>query len=88
MSPIRKAILAVSMVGSTLIGGGIGAALFAGSSANAQTTPATTAPATIAPAANAPAPGTFHSNEDATHEAGESAAREAQETAGQMPTVP
>jgi hypothetical protein len=88
MSPIRKAILAVSMVGSTLIGGGIGAALFAGSSANAQTTPATTAPATSAPAANAPAPGTFHSNEDATHEAGESAAREAQETAGQMPTVP
>jgi len=76
------------MVGSTLIGGGIGAALFAGSSANAQTTPATTAPATSAPAANAPAPGTFHSNEDATHEAGESAAREAQETAGQMPTVP
>jgi hypothetical protein len=88
MSPIRKAILAVSMVGSTLIGGGIGAALFAGSSANAQTTPATTAPATSAPAANSPAPGTFHSNEDATHEAGESAAREAQETAGQMPTVP
>jgi hypothetical protein len=32
--------------------------------------------------------GTFHSNEDATHEAGESAAREAQENAGQVPTVP
>jgi hypothetical protein len=28
------------------------------------------------------------SNEDATHEAGESAAREAQENAGQRPTVP
>jgi hypothetical protein len=27
-------------------------------------------------------------NEDATHEAGESAAREAQENAGQFPTVP
>ncbi len=32
--------------------------------------------------------GTFHPNEDRTHEAGESAAREAQETAGQVPTVP
>ena len=32
--------------------------------------------------------GTFHSNEDPTHAAGESAAREAQENAGQMPTVP
>ncbi len=87
MSPLRKAILAVSMVGSTLVGGGIGAALFAGSSASAQTTPST-APAATAPAAAAPAAGTFHSNENATHEAGESAAREAQETAGQMPTVP
>jgi len=28
------------------------------------------------------------SNENATHEAGESAAREAQENAGQVPTVP
>lgn len=37
----------------------------------------------------APAPnGAFHPNEDPTHEAGESAAREAQENAGQMPTVP
>jgi len=32
--------------------------------------------------------GTFVPNEDATHEAGESAAREAQENAGQVPTVP
>jgi len=33
-------------------------------------------------------PGKFVPNEDATHEAGESAAREAQENAGQVPTVP
>ena len=32
--------------------------------------------------------GTFTPNEDPTHEAGESAAREAQENAGQRPTVP
>ncbi|MDQ6614439.1 MAG: hypothetical protein M3083_06770 [Actinomycetota bacterium] len=91
MTPIRKAILAVAMVGSTLVGGGIGAALFAGSSANAastQTTP-TTAPAASGSSGPAVAPsGTFHPNEDATHEAGESAAREAQENAGQRPTVP
>jgi hypothetical protein len=85
MSPVRKAILATAMVGSTLVGGGIGAALFAGSSASAQTTPTTT-PAAAAPGVTAG--GTFHSNEDATHEAGESAAREAQEDAGQVPTVP
>lgn len=46
------------------------------------TTPSTTSPSTT------PAAGTFHSNEDPTHEAGESAAREAQENAGQVPTVP
>jgi hypothetical protein len=38
--------------------------------------------------ATAATPGTFTPNEDATHEAGESAAREAQENAGQVPTVP
>ena len=32
--------------------------------------------------------GTFVPNETAAHEAGESAAREAQENAGQVPTVP
>jgi hypothetical protein len=32
--------------------------------------------------------GKFVPNEDPTHEAGESAAREAQENAGQVPTVP
>jgi hypothetical protein len=81
-------------VKSLLIGAGISASLFTGGivgalvmsplgASAATTTPAaTTAPA--APAAGAP----FVSNENATHEAGESAAREAQENAGQMPTVP
>ena len=51
-----------------------------------------TSTATPAPSGSAAAggsqSGTFHSNEDPTHEAGESAAREAQENAGQFPTVP
>ncbi len=88
MSPIRKAVLAAAMVGSTFVGGAMGAALLTGSSASAtsqQTTP-TTAPAPSAPAVTPS--GGFHSNESATHEAGESAAREAQENAGQVPTVP
>ena len=33
-------------------------------------------------------PGTFKPNEDPAHEAGESAAREAQEDAGQVPNIP
>ncbi|HSS08399.1 MAG TPA: hypothetical protein VLL25_00845 [Acidimicrobiales bacterium] len=94
MSPFRKAAIAVAMVGSTLTGGAIGAALFTGSSSNAATTSTTTPAASSgssssAPSAASPAPsGTFHPNENAAHEAGESAQREAQENAGQFPTVP
>ncbi|OLC65514.1 MAG: hypothetical protein AUH69_09365 [Actinobacteria bacterium 13_1_40CM_4_65_12] len=67
-----------------LVGGVAGAALYGVStlSAAAATTAASPTPAPTA------ANGTFVSNEDATHEAGESAAREAQENAGQVPTVP
>jgi hypothetical protein len=56
-----------------------------------DTTTATSTPSSstgTAAAAATPAPGTFKSNEDTNHEAGESAAREAQENAGQAPTVP
>jgi hypothetical protein len=48
----------------------------------------TAAAATPTPAAPAAASGTFVPNEDPAHEATESAAREAQENAGQRPTVP
>jgi len=44
--------------------------------------------ATPTPTPAAAAPGKFVPNEDPAHEAGESAAREAQENAGQRPTVP
>jgi hypothetical protein len=59
------------------------------SSSAATTTPSTTTPSTTTPPpGTTPPSGTFHPNEDPTHEAGESAAREAQENAGQVPTVP
>lgn len=52
----------------------------------------TTTLTAAAAATPTPSPGTasgkFVPNEDPTHEAGESAAREAQENAGQVPTVP
>ena len=89
MNPIRKAVIATAMVGSTIAGGALGAYLFTGSAATAQTTSTTTAPSSSSSAPSTAAPGgTFHPNEDATHEAGESAAREAQENAGQVPTIP
>jgi hypothetical protein len=81
----RKAVLATAMAGSMLGGGAIGVAVFGAGSGTAQTTGSST----TAPAATNGAPsGTFKPNEDATHEKGESAQREAQEDAGQRPTVP
>jgi hypothetical protein len=65
-----------------LVGGAIGATAFGPSPGNAASTTSTPT------ATTATLSGTFQSNEDATHEAGESAAREAQETAGVFPTVP
>ena len=84
-----KALVGSAILGSMITGGAIGASLF-GTAASAQTSTTTTTPAaTSTPAATTtPAAGTFKPNEDPTHEAGESAAREAQENAGQMPTVP
>jgi hypothetical protein len=54
--------------------------------ATATSTPSSTS--TPSTGTTAPAAGTFTPNEDPTHEAGESAAREAQENAGQRPTLP
>lgn len=84
MSAIRKAVLAATVVGSMLVGGVGGAMLYstiiAASAASPSPTPSGGGTAT--------APGRFVPNEDPTHEAAESAAREAQENAGQVPTVP
>ena len=80
MNGIRKAALAAAIAGSMLIGGVGGAVLYA-------TT--LTASAAASPSPNpSSSTGKFVSNEDPAHEATESAAREAQENAGQVPTVP
>jgi hypothetical protein len=85
----RRSIAALAMAGSLLAGGAVGATVFSAGPSVADTTPTTTASSgSSTPAAVAPSTGTFKSNEDTTHEAGESAAREAQENAGQVPTVP
>jgi hypothetical protein len=89
MNRIKMTIAAGAMAASMLTGGVIGAALWSTSAvaASAATTP-TAATAASPTTGAAPAAGTFKPNEDPTHEAGESAAREAQENAGQVPTVP
>jgi hypothetical protein len=90
----RRAAVAVTSAG--LMVGGLAGGFLIAHAATGSTTVATATPApsgssssgsaTTDPAAAAP--GTFKPNEDPTHEAGESAAREAQENAGQRPTVP
>jgi len=81
---IAAVAIAISLAASGLIGGVIGALIVSSGSVGtvalaASTTTTATPPATA---------GKFVPNEDATHEAGESATREAQENAGQVPTVP
>jgi hypothetical protein len=82
MNTARKAILVSTVLGSMAAGGLLGATVLAPTASNAATTSSTTA------SNGGPPSGTFHSNENAAHEKTESAAREAQENAGQMPTVP
>lgn len=95
MNPGRKAIVALALVGSTITGGAIGATLFGPSAANAANTTTTipsgsssTSSGTQSPSSSTVTPGTFHSNEEASHEATESAAREAAENSGQIPAPP
>ena len=84
MFQVRKTVVGAAIAGSLLTGGAIGAVVAGPLAASAATS---TAAATTPSAATSPS-GKFVPNEDATHEAGESAAREAQENAGQVPTVP
>jgi hypothetical protein len=89
MSIVRRGVIA-AMVAGSMAGGALGATVISAASSSAATT-------TNAQTTNSPAPGgygqppqrggVFHSNENGTHEKSESAQREAQETAGQFPTV-
>jgi hypothetical protein len=76
MKPLRKSVAAATMAGALLTGGAAGALLFGPHVAGAQTT--TTAPDPSGTTAGS----TFKSNEDPTHEAGESAEQEAAEDSG------
>ena len=81
MNGVRKTVAAAAIAGSMLVGGVAGAVLYG-------VTTLTASAATPSPSPSSSSTGKFVPNEDATHEAGESAAREAQENAGQVPTVP
>jgi hypothetical protein len=82
---LKRAILAGMVTASMLGGGVVGATLFRATSTFAASNAGV--PANVRADASA-APGVFKSNEDPAHEATESAEREAQEDAGQVPTKP
>jgi len=84
MNRVRTAVTAAAIAGSMLVGGVVGATLYSVSALSAAAA-ANAASPTPTPSSST---GKFVPNEDPTHEAGESAAREAQENAGQVPTVP
>ena len=79
---VRRLVVAGAVAGSMLIGGIGGAALYA------TTIAASAASPSPSPSSSTSSAGKFVPNEDAAHEATESAAREAQENAGQVRTVP
>jgi hypothetical protein len=97
MTPMQRAVLVAGAAGSLLAGGVIGATLagpLAATASNGNGS-ANQAGSTsngggnygfLAAASAAPSAGTFKSNEDATHEKGETAAQEAAENSGQRPS--
>lgn len=84
---VRKLMVAGVVAGSMLVGGVGGAALYATTLA-AQAASPSPSPSSSSGSGPGTAGGKFVPNEDPAHEAAESAAREAQENAGQVPTVP
>lgn len=90
MNGIRKSVLAAAVAGSMLVGGVAGAVVYSATMLTASAASASPSPSSSSSSSSGSAttPGKFVPNEDPTHEAGESAAREAQENAGQVPTVP
>ena len=83
VSGVRKLVVAGVVASSMLVGGIGGAAIYATTIAASAASPSPTPSS-----GSSTTPGKFVPNEDPTHEAKESAAREAQENAGQVPTVP
>jgi hypothetical protein len=90
MAVMRRGMVALMVAGS-MAGGALGATVVSAASSNAATTGTTANSGASSPGVAGAGPqtgGVFHSNENASHEKTESAQREAQETAGQFPTVP
>jgi hypothetical protein len=100
MKPIRRGAT-LALVAASMAGGAVGATVISAASSNAATTNTTSTTSTT-PQGGMPGggpgghdgvgprgaqDGKFHSNENPAHEKTESAQREAQETAGQFPTV-
>src|SRR5205814_8213360 len=85
---IRKHDLAAIVGGSVLAGASIGAISFGAGSLSAVAATGTATGSGFRMDTPAASPGVFKPNEDPAHEATESAQREAQENAGQVPTVP
>jgi hypothetical protein len=75
------------LAAGSMAGGAVGATVISAASSSAATSTTTTpaAPTNPGPGQNG---GRFVPNENASHEQGESKQREAQENAGQRPTVP
>ena len=86
MIGVRKTIAAAAIAGSMLVGGVAGAIVYGATTLTAAA--ATPSPSPSSSGGASSPPGKFVPNEDPAHEATESAAREAQENAGQVPTVP
>ncbi|MFI5284003.1 MAG: hypothetical protein ACHQ0J_12880 [Candidatus Dormibacterales bacterium] len=86
MNGIKKTVIAAGIAGSMLVGGVVGAVMYGATTLSAAAATTAASPSPTAPG-TAPS-GKFVPNEDPAHEAGESAAREAQENAGQVPSVP
>jgi hypothetical protein len=83
MNVARRWVLIIIAAGS-IVGGALGGVVLNATTGKAASSNTTT---TIS-SSNATPSGTFRPNENTGHESGESAAREAQEDAGQFPTVP
>jgi hypothetical protein len=94
-----KTLKKVGLVGAGVVAGAVIATAVGANAATSSPSTSTPSTSTAGPSSSSAAPdrdgdhgpggnGTFRSNEDPAHEKGESAAREAQENAGQAPTVP
>ncbi|MEA2398504.1 MAG: hypothetical protein QOK25_2060 [Thermoleophilaceae bacterium] len=98
MDRMRRRVVVAALTASTFVGGAVGATVFSAASGSAKTSTTTAAPAAattpgpggpgVAGPGGPPPGGRFRSIETKAHEAGESKQREAQEAAGQVPTVP